>query len=144
MAIEFCYMSGSTLIKISILFLYRRLTGSLTNKFVYAVWVCMAFCITTFLAFLLAIFFTCSPADPNNNCDDEGAILVAATAVSTVQDLIVCFLPLFLIHNLQMPQRQKLALAGIFGLGVFTTVCGVMRTYYLIIVYYCKSVRSDF
>ena len=141
-SIELCYMVGTTSIKVSILFLYRRLAGSLTNKFVYSVWACMAFCIASFVAFLLAVLFTCSPADRNNNCNNEGAILVAATAVSTIQDLIICLLPIFLIQNLQMPKRQKLALIGIFGLGVITSVCGIMRTYYLVIVYYCKSVSS--
>lgn len=131
-------MIGATLIKVSILFLYRRLAGSLTNKFVYAVWTCMAFCIASFVAFFVAVFFTCSPADQDNNCEDEGVVLVAATVVSTVQDMIISFLPLFLIYNLQMPRRQKLALGGIFGLGLFTTICGIMRTYYLIFVYYCK------
>lgn len=131
-------MVASTLIKVSILFLYRRLAGSLTNKFVYAVWACMAFCIASFVAFLLAVFFICSPTD-RDGCDDEGIVLVTATSVSTVQDLIISFLPVFLIRNLQMPRRQKLALGGIFGLGLLTTVCGIMRTYYLITVYYCKS-----
>ncbi|USP74152.1 hypothetical protein yc1106_01426 [Curvularia clavata] len=104
MAIELSYMVGSTLVKVSILFLYRRLTGSLTNK--------------------------------ENNCQDEGIVLISATAVSTVQDLIISFLPLFLIRNLQMPKRQKLAMGGIFGLGLITTVCGIMRTYYLVFVYH--------
>lgn len=139
MAIELSYMVGSTLVKISILFLYRRLAGSITTKFVYGVWACMAFCIASFVAFLLAVFFTCSPTDRDNNCNDEGAILVSATAVSTIQDIIICFLPIFLIQNLHMPRRQKLALAGIFGLGLITSVCGVMRLYYLVMVYYCKS-----
>jgi hypothetical protein len=138
MAIELCYMLCTTLIKISILLFYRRLTGSLTNRFVYWVWACITVCVLYFIAFIILIFFTCSMAVGRKDCAEEGAITVAVTVVSTVQDLVICLLPAFLIKNLQMPKRQKFALCGIFGLGLITTVCGIMRLYYSTYVYYCK------
>jgi hypothetical protein len=80
---------------------------------------------------MFLIVFTCSPAigfyhifdiawrfQNELQCRDEGAIIVAVAATSTVQDLVICLLPVFLIWNLQIPRRQKLALCGIFGMGL--------------------------
>jgi len=138
MAIELTYMISTTLIKISILLFYRRLTGSLTNRFVYLVWGCIATCILYFVSFIILIFFACSIAVGRKDCAEEGPLIVAVTTVSTVQDLVICLLPAFLIRNLQMPKRQKLAVCGIFGLGLVTTICGIMRLYYAVYLYYCK------
>ena len=138
MAIELNYMICTILIKISILLFYRRLTGSLTNRFVYLVWGCIASCILYFAAFIILIFFTCSVAVGRKDCAEEGPLIVSVTTVSTAQDLIICLLPAFLIRNLQMPKRQKLAVCGIFGLGLVTTICGIMRLYYAVYLYYCK------
>lgn len=138
MAIELTYLLSTTLIKISILLFYRRLTGSSTTRFIYLVWVCIAACILYFFTFIILIFFTCSVAVGRKDCAEEGPFIVSVTAVSTVQDLVICLLPAILIYNLQMPKRQKLAVCGIFGLGLVTTICGIMRLYYAIYLYYCK------
>jgi len=131
MAIEINYMICTTLIKISILCFYRRITASLTITFVYWVWGSIIFCIIYGITFILLISFTCTPAQGffylfdiawrsqnELTCRDEGAIIVAVAAISTVQDFIICFLPVFLIWNLRMPKTQKFALCGIFALGL--------------------------
>ena len=82
--------------------------------------------------------FTCSVAVGRKDCAEEGPFIVAVTTVSTVQDLVICILPAFLIRNLQMPKRQKLAVCGIFALGLVTSICGIMRLYYAVYLYYCK------
>ncbi|EMD94519.1 hypothetical protein COCC4DRAFT_204357 [Bipolaris maydis ATCC 48331] len=136
MAIELSYMISTTLIKISILLFYRRLTGSLTNRFIYLVWICIVACILYFVSFIILIFFACSVAVGRKDCAEEGPLIVSVTTVSTVQDLVICLLPTFLIRNLQMPKTQKLAVCGIFGLGLVTTICGIMRLYYSVYLYY--------
>ena len=131
MAIEINYMLCTTLIKISILCFYRRITASLTIQFVYWVWGSIVFCIVYGITFIFLIAFTCSPAigffhvfdlswrlQNELTCRDEGAVIVAVAAISTVQDLIIALLPIFLIWKLQIPKTQKLALCGIFGLGL--------------------------
>ena len=131
MSIEINYMICTTLIKISILYFYRRITASLTITFVYWVWGSIIFCVIYGVTFIPLIAFTCSPAhgffhvfdiawrfQNELTCRDEGAIIVAVAAISTVQDFIICLLPVFLIWNLQIPKTQKFALCGIFGLGL--------------------------
>lgn len=149
LAIELTYLASTTLVKVSILCFYRRITGSLTNTFVYTTWGSIVFCSVYGILFSLLIVFTCTPVvgffhiyDPiwrarnTVDCHNEGAIIVACAAISTVQDLVICMLPIFLIWNLKITKRQRLALCGIFGIGVVTSICGIMRTYYATYVYY--------
>lgn len=152
MSIELTYLVSTTLIKISILCFYRRITGSLQNAFVKWVWGAIISTAIYGIVFSFLILFTCTPVigyfhlfdlkwrmKNEVSCRDEGAIVVACAIISTIQDLVITLLPVFLVWNLRMPKRQKAALCGIFGLGVITSVCGMLRTYYATYVYYCKS-----
>jgi hypothetical protein len=131
MSIELNYIISSTLIKVSILCFYRRMSASLTNIFVYCVWGSIVFCVLYAISFSLVILFTCSPAigfyhvfdiawrfQNELECRDEGAVIVAVAAISSVQDFVICLLPIFLIWNLQIRKRQKFALCGIFAMGL--------------------------
>ncbi|KAF2827810.1 hypothetical protein CC86DRAFT_264124, partial [Ophiobolus disseminans] len=149
MSIELNYLVSTTLIKISILCFYRRLTGSLKNGFVSWVWGAIISCVLYGVIFTFLILFTCTPvvgyfhlfdkawrAKNELSCRNEGAIVVACAIISTLQDLVICLLPVFLVWNLKMSKRQKAALCGIFGLGMVTSVCGILRTYYATYVYF--------
>jgi hypothetical protein len=48
---------------------------------------------------------------------DEGAMVVSASVVSMVLDFVACLLPMAFVARLRISRRQKLALAGIFGVG---------------------------
>ena len=89
------------------------------------------FCIVYSVTFIFLITFTCSPAhgffhifdiawklENKLTCRNEGAIIVAVAAISTVQDFIIALLPVLLIWKLQISKNQKFALCGIFGLGL--------------------------
>jgi hypothetical protein len=117
------------------------------------VYATIAFCAIYGVVFTFAILFTCTPIEGfwhyfdiswriQNElvCRDEGALIVACAAISSVQDFIICLLPVLLIWNLQISKRQKLALCGIFGMGLITCFCGLMRTYYATKLYYCKLI----
>jgi len=155
MAIELNYLISTTLIKISILCFYRRLSGSLKTVFVYGVWAAIASCVIYGLIYTFLLIFTCNPVIGNFRlfdiawrlkneltCLNEGAIIVSCAIISTIQDLVICLLPIFLVWNLKMPKRQKAALCGIFALGLVTCVCGIMRTYYATYVYNCKFILT--
>ncbi|KAH3994720.1 hypothetical protein HBH70_115880 [Parastagonospora nodorum] len=149
MSVELNYLASTTLIKISILCFYRRITGSLKTAFVYSIWVMIAFCAIYAIIFGFLLVFTCDPVVGTFHlfdlawrfknpvtCRDEGAIVVACAIVGTFQDLVICLLPIFLVWNLKMPKRTKIALCGIFAIGLVTCVCGILRTYYATYVYY--------
>ncbi|KAH7347023.1 hypothetical protein BKA66DRAFT_477831 [Pyrenochaeta sp. MPI-SDFR-AT-0127] len=149
LAIELHYLISSSFVKISILCFYRRITGSLTNAFVRWVWASIIICILYGVLFTLALVFLCTPpagfihlfdkvwrAQHKMHCRNEGALIIACAVVGTIQDFVICLLPMFLVWKLKMPTRQKLALCGIFGLGLITCVCGILRTYYSVVVYH--------
>jgi hypothetical protein len=50
-------------------------------------------------------------------CYDEATYIVVAATISMVTDFFVCVLPLSLFLRLKISNRQKLALAAIFGVG---------------------------
>ncbi|RAR09048.1 integral membrane protein [Stemphylium lycopersici] len=127
LAIELNYMVSTTLIKVSILCFYRRITGRLTNQFVYWVYGTIAFCIIYGIVFTFVIIFTCTPVEGfwrffdvawrlqnDLKCRNEGALIVACAAISSVQDFVICLLPILLIWNLQISKRQKFGLCGVF------------------------------
>ncbi|KAL5433010.1 hypothetical protein PMIN07_011401 [Paraphaeosphaeria minitans] len=150
LVIEVLYLLTTSLIKISILCFYKRITnGSISKTFIYWIWGSIAFVIVYFFAFSLSIIFTCSPIEGfwhyfdinwrlshQLKCNDEGALIVVVVVISTLQDFFLCALPVILIWNLQISRRRKAALCGIFGLGLLTCVCGVMRAYYAVSVYF--------
>ncbi|KAF2466473.1 uncharacterized protein BDR25DRAFT_269074, partial [Lindgomyces ingoldianus] len=150
LAIEVLYLVATSLIKISILCFYRRITnGTISKAFVYWVWVSIVFVVCYCIIFVFIIVFSCSPIEAywhlfdlawrlshELKCHNEAVEIISVVVISTLQDLFICALPIFLVWNLQISRRQKAALIGIFALGLLTCVCGVMRTYYAIYVYY--------
>lgn len=132
LAIEVIYLAATSLIKISILCFYRRITnGSITLTFVYWVWASIAFVIAYFIAFTFVIVFSCTPVEGywhlfdiawrlqnELKCHNEGAEIVSVVIISTLQDFFICALPVFLVWNLQIPRRQKAALIALFGVGL--------------------------
>lgn len=139
----FCVASG--LIKISILLFYRRLSSRVvSNIFRWATWLTIGFIATSSIAFTLAPILGCQPIsafwDQVNSakvlkgykyhCFNEGADVVAASVISTVQDFITALLPTFLYWNLRIPVRQKIALFGIFAIGYGVAALGILRAYY--------------
>ncbi|KAF2194653.1 hypothetical protein K469DRAFT_686649 [Zopfia rhizophila CBS 207.26] len=150
LAIEVLYLVATCLIKISILCFYRRITnGTISRTFIYWVWGSIVLVVCYGVIFIFVIIFSCSPVKGywrlfdlmwrlknDVKCHNEAAEIVSVVVISTLQDLFICALPIFLVWNLQIPLRQKVALTGIFALGLLTCVCGIMRTYYAIYVYY--------
>lgn len=125
-------MGATSLTKISILCFYRRMSsGSISSGFIYGVWGLIISVIIYYVVFTFIILFTCTPVEGfwhlydiawrtqnELHCRDEGIVIVTIVVISTLQDFIICALPVILVWNLQIPKRQKLALMALFGMGV--------------------------
>ncbi|KAF2400162.1 integral membrane protein [Trichodelitschia bisporula] len=151
MAIEALYIMCTGLIKISILLFYRRMSeGSVTPVFRWAVRACIAFVIAYIITFEVTLFLGCRPISvfwnqvnpfwvhehPDFKCFNEAANLLAASAFSIIQDFIACGMPLILFWKLQLPFRQKVVLAAIFGVGFFTCITSIIRIVYIYRLFY--------
>ncbi|OJD31431.1 uncharacterized protein BKCO1_4800058 [Diplodia corticola] len=144
------YMLITSMVKISILMFYRRLSeGSVTKSWIWTVRAFIAFVILYAVVFTLMLFVDCRPLhafwnkmDPewaltnNYTCFNEGADFIASAIVSVITDAAVCVLPLLVVRRLQMPRKQKWALSALFGVGFFLCLCGIMRVVYMYNIYY--------
>lgn len=134
MSIELLYLISTSTTKISILLFYRRLArGTFSTSFIYAVWAAIGSVVIYFLYFCTALIFTCNPVeafwrqvDPawlaqhkgKFECHGEASNLIASAVISVVQDFVACGLPALLLWKLKMAKRQKLALGGLFAVGL--------------------------
>lgn len=128
---EWLYVASSAFIKISVLLFYRRLSAPFTKVFLVATWVGIIYNILYVIAFLLTLLLICRPVnsywesfDPywvvkgnKFSCGKEEISLPLSGVFSVLGDLYSTVLPLFLVWNLQLPRRQKLALYTLFALG---------------------------
>jgi hypothetical protein len=132
MAEQAIYVMCSTLIKLSIIMLLRRITQGGNRFYVYSVRVITGAVIAYFITFEVTLFTGCRPINAYWNevnpvwafhnegkywCFNEAGNIMAATTVAMVTDFATFLLPLLLFRKLQVPFRQKFALGFVFGLG---------------------------
>lgn len=75
------------------------------------------------VGFLLVVILQCLPVDAvwdltiPAKCLDTVAIIYAGAALSIVEDLVIIFLPMFVLKDLNLTTRKKIALGLMFALG---------------------------
>lgn len=127
---KFCMLTISpqytltiTLVKLSILALYRRIFT--TAAFMRITLVVGA---TVMLWFIIALFtnlFQCQPFQAafdaellfTNQCINLQAYYWGITSFNLCLDVLMLYMPLHMVWGLKLPIRQKIALSGIFLLG---------------------------
>jgi hypothetical protein len=139
------YVVATGLIKISILLFYRRLDARcIPSAFRIITWISIAVIALFISAFTIVLFTACDPFPAFWNQFDvalqlqgykyhcwinEEADIMAASIISAIQDGVAAFLPTLLYWNLQIPQRQKIALGAVFALGYLVCIACAMRVY---------------
>ncbi|KAL6245250.1 hypothetical protein RBB50_008025 [Rhinocladiella similis] len=149
-----CYIVGISLIKISVLLFYRRLSVKFSKAFLIATWIGIVYNILYFLAFGLALLLLCHPLDAywksfnpvwakthKFHCAPEGTTLPASSALSVLGDLYSTLLPMVLVYHLDLPSRQKIALYVLFAFGFMAVAAGTIRT---VLLYNLLNVNYDF
>ncbi|EKG10952.1 hypothetical protein MPH_11955 [Macrophomina phaseolina MS6] len=132
-AISFLYIWGTSLTKVSVLFFYWRLTGSLSIPFLYAVYASILYVAAYLVAFTISLVFICRPISAywmqvdffwaaanakEFRCIDEGATLIATNAISISQDFLACVMPAMLLWALHVSKRQKVAMGSLLGFSI--------------------------
>lgn len=151
MAIAALYIYGATLIKLSVLTFDRRLgVNKVTPKFLLAVRFAIFMVLFYCLVWTVLCFRQCTPFEAYweqfnipwrleghpFTCLDEGANTLSNTVFSTLCDFIAFLLPLSLLWRLQISKKQKLALGGVFSVGLLVCVVGIVRIVYITRLYY--------
>jgi hypothetical protein len=148
---SFLICSGAT--KVSILFFYRRLVaGTYSKRWYWCVWLAIGFTITYTVTFCIVLLLDCRPLraywmafdikyalTAEYSClADSNTMNVLAGVVPAVSDLYAVALPCIITWHHAVPRRQRIALNGIFCLGLVVVAASGVRTYYLMSKY-CRT-----
>ncbi|KUI58713.1 hypothetical protein VP1G_11103 [Cytospora mali] len=114
------------LIKLSILFLWRRIFGTV-RSFAASCWVMIGVIVAWSSSFFFATLFQCgtnwvwnwAPIDFfKTHCTNNTTMVTFFIATDILTDLMIMFMPIPIIWKLHMPRRKKAGVTGIFMLGL--------------------------
>ncbi|OQN97273.1 hypothetical protein B0A48_16815 [Cryoendolithus antarcticus] len=127
------YMLGITCYKVALCFAYLRFVSPGMIIFRRLTWSLMGFIIISHFACTLVIILQCRPFRKSFEASIPGSCLPlyptwnATAAITIACDIIIFLLPVPVFAKLQIDRRRKLGLIFLFVLGLFTTICSVMR-----------------
>ncbi|KAM0322027.1 hypothetical protein ACHAQA_009770 [Verticillium albo-atrum] len=128
------YQLGISFFKIALLLSYLRLLqGTDHRTYRKVVWVIIGFVFFSHLGCTLALIFACDPVDKSwkplkeGVCLPPGPSFTGYAVVTIVSDIIVTLLPIPVLLKLNVKLEKKLGLIVVFILGIFTTICSIMR-----------------
>ncbi|CAD6590680.1 MAG: hypothetical protein ASARMPRED_004965 [Alectoria sarmentosa] len=127
------YTLTITMVKISILVLYRRIFS--TAAFKRSTLIVGAAVMLWFFVALFTDLFQCHPFqaafDPEllftNQCVNLQAYYWGIAGSNLCIDIVMLYMPLHMVGGLKLPTRQKIALSGVFLLGGIVCVASAMR-----------------
>ncbi|CAK1365838.1 hypothetical protein CB0940_09698 [Cercospora beticola] len=142
---QFLYVWIMSMTKISILALYLRVW--IADPIVRRDWFRLAcsgmiIILASYAVVMsLTLGFECNPinftwlrwdGEHEGTCIDLNAHGLALAAFNTVQDLIICLLPLPKLFAFDLSLRDKLIVGTMFSVGLFLTSCSIVRLQYVI------------
>ncbi|KAM3555847.1 hypothetical protein MY1884_005369 [Beauveria asiatica] len=131
------YQFGVSLFKVALLISYLRLLQA-TSKRNYRVLICAAI-VAVLLGHLgsaFALIFACKPvrfswdfkvSDPHPTCVNLSQTSLIYSLITIISDVLVAVLPIPVLLTLKIANAKKAGLVGVFLLGLFTTICSVLR-----------------
>ncbi|TEY71109.1 hypothetical protein BOTCAL_0101g00010 [Botryotinia calthae] len=139
-------LTGTLPVKASICISLMRITPSLTyRKILYAI---MAGSVATVLISDIVVIVTCRPMAftwdktiPDGKCSSINAILILSycfSATNIITDWSTAIIPAFIIWNLKLSPKIKVAISILLGMGMFASVATVVRVKYF--PNYAKSI----
>ncbi len=99
----------------------------------------MTFVLVSCVATISASVFQCIPVHKawdttgkvEGHCINVNALFYANAGLDIFQDALIYVLPMRMLYQLQVPQRQKIALMGVFAVGGFVVITGMVRLNFL-------------
>ncbi|KAI9857527.1 MAG: hypothetical protein M1824_004787 [Vezdaea acicularis] len=127
------YMAGITGFKVALCLAYLRIVHRNNRFYKTLIWTVGVFAVLTHVAGTLVLIFQCKPVQKSwrpstpGHCLPNDITFYALAGITIFFDCIIFFLPIPLLVQVKINRRRKIALIGVFMLGLFTTVCSVMR-----------------
>ncbi|BAE63491.1 unnamed protein product [Aspergillus oryzae RIB40] len=128
------YQIGIAGFKASLCLSYLRLLTK-TSLSIYRILIWTVLTISTLghIAGALALIFNCRPVqlawrtDITGTCLPVGGTFYGLAIFTIICDLMIIFLPIPLLLRLKIKPAQKAGVVCLFLLGLFTTICSIMR-----------------
>jgi hypothetical protein len=111
------------IVKQSVLLFLLRL-ASIRPRIRLIIWTTAAFNFALMISTLLAVILQCIPVTMNwdptakGHCIDKVAFAVSTACLAIVTDIISLALPFYIFLGLQLEKKKKMALIGVFALGI--------------------------
>ena len=109
--------------KLSILLLTIRIfvpPQSKKTKIWYASWAVIWFNLLYCIALVLVVILQCvnKKEIPGKTCIDTYSLLVTASIINVLSDLMMLAIPLVAVWDLKMPMRRKIGISVVFAVGM--------------------------
>ncbi|KAI1875018.1 hypothetical protein JX265_003703 [Neoarthrinium moseri] len=128
------YLVAATAIKLSLLFLYRRLMNLQTKRTTkYLIDGGIVVILLFNIGLLLGIIFFCIPVQKawdnsiEGRCSSPAPLSYLSGVWNSLVDIYVLVLPIPLVWGLHMGPRRKLRLAAVFSVGIFACAASIVR-----------------
>ncbi|ETS81855.1 hypothetical protein PFICI_06857 [Pestalotiopsis fici W106-1] len=132
MAMEVLYAILITLVKLSVLVMYRRVFP--TTLVLRGTYVLGALSVAWWIAVILVTFLQCTPLNGmwelftvKTTCMDKLGLFIGNAIPNLSIDVLIIALPLYEVARLQMARVKKIGILSIFLLGGVTVVIGGLR-----------------
>ncbi|WDK12642.1 CFEM domain-containing protein [Colletotrichum graminicola] len=135
-AFELMYFVTLAVIKASILFLYLRIFGAITDVFRQILWSTQIFNVAVCITFIIVNLNQCKPLSYfwygwdgkyPGYCIDLSAMTLSHASLNIAIDVWMLVLPATQIYKLNLQKRQKAGIMSMFGVGIFITVVSAVR-----------------
>ncbi|TDZ40084.1 Satratoxin biosynthesis SC1 cluster protein 4 [Colletotrichum sidae] len=135
-AFEIVYSITLAVIKASILFLYLRIFGAITETFRQILWATQIFNVAVCLTFVIVNVNQCKPLSyfwhgwdgrHPGYCIDLSAMALSHASLNIAIDVWMLVLPATQIYKLNLQKRQKAGIMSMFGVGIFITIVSAVR-----------------
>lgn len=139
-ATEVTWIISTYFVKLSVILLLGRLfAGHASPHFRCYLRLVHSFLFLWTIASVLGVVFQCGSVqrswDPlaKEGCSYRYRRMIVTTALNTFTDVILLSVPLRPMWQLSLPAKQKLAVGGVFVVGIFCLVTSAVRLHYSII-----------
>ncbi|RYP41248.1 hypothetical protein DL769_011622 [Monosporascus sp. CRB-8-3] len=96
-------------------------------------WFMVGFVVLTGITSSVAGIFQCNPIQKAwdysipGTCFNRPALFFANAGLNIFQDFVIYILPSPMLWNVQLPVKQRIALIGVFVVGAFVCITGIIR-----------------
>jgi hypothetical protein len=136
-SIEITWTICTYLVKLSnVLLLARIFAGSGYPRFRLCLHLVHAFLLLWTAAAFFSVIFRCTPvqsfwdANPKDTCLHAQAGRIVTAALNSLTNVLLLSLPIRPVWQLHLPVMQKLAVVGMFGVGIFCLAASAVRLNY--------------